>query len=717
MSTLANRAYYALKPIIPWTARVVMRRLRARRRRAVYADVWPIDEGAGTTPQGWPGWPEGKRFGFVLTHDVEWRKGLDRVERVMDLECQYGFRSSFNLIPEREYRVEEPLRTRIVEAGFEVGVHGLKHDGKLYSSKSEFASRARKIHEYLNEWKATGFRSPLMQHKLAWLHLIGAEYDASTFDTDPFEPEPDGVRTIFPFWVPGPSGQGYVELPYTLAQDFTLFVVLEENNIDVWKRKLDWIAERGGMALINTHPDYMCFDGKKGPDEFPVAFYEEFLSYAREKYGDVFWHALPRDVARFYTASVPRASRNSRRKVCMVTHSHYDNDSRVRRYAETLVKRGDEVEVIAISHDEKIPLGEDVVAGVRVFRIQRRLHDESGKWAYAFRLLRFFLRSSVLLARRQAQKRYDLIHVHNIPDWLVFSAWYPKIAGARIILDIHDIVPELFANKFHAKEDGAYVRLLKGVEKVSAMFSHHVIVANHLWEGKLTSRSVPPQKCSVILNHIDPTVFYRRARTRSDQKLVMLFPGTWQWHQGLDIAIAALGHLKDTLPNAELHLYGGGGGVGMEAHLAKLANDLGVGDRVKFCGDVSLEEIAGVIANADIGVVPKRADSFGNEAYSTKIMEFMSQGVPVVAARTRIDSFYFDDSLISFFPSGDSRAMADRILEITEDASLRESLVKNGLAYARANDWDQKKPEYLALVDMLCTETFADNVVLAPSEV
>jgi glycosyltransferase involved in cell wall biosynthesis len=142
-----------------------------------------------------------------------------------------------------------------------------------------------------------------------------------------------------------------------------------------------------------------------------------------------------------------------------------------------------------------------------------------------------------------------------------------------------------------------------------------------------------------------------------------------------------------------------------------------VGDRVKFCGDVSLEEIAGVIANADIGVVPKRADSFGNEAYSTKIMEFMSQGVPVVAARTRIDSFYFDDSLISFFPSGDSRAMADRILEITENASLRESLVKNGLAYARANDWDQKKPEYLALVDMLCTETFADNVVLAPSEV
>ena len=109
-----------------------------------------------------------------------------------------------------------------------------------------------------------------MQHKLSWLHELGVEYDTSTFDTDPFEPEPDGTATIFPFWVPGPNGSGYVELSYTLVQDFTLFRVLRERNIDIWKRKLDWIVERGGMVLLNTHPDYMCFGGKPARDEFPV---------------------------------------------------------------------------------------------------------------------------------------------------------------------------------------------------------------------------------------------------------------------------------------------------------------------------------------------------------------------------------------------------------------------------------------------------------------
>ena len=126
-----------------------------------------------------------------------------------------------------------------------------------------------------------------MQHRLGWLHALGVEYDASTFDTDPFEPEPDGVGTIFPFWVPGPDGGGYVELPYTLVQDFNLFVVLREQNIDIWKRKLDWIAEHGGMVLLNTHPDYMCFDGKPARDEFPVSHYEELLRYVREKYEGV----------------------------------------------------------------------------------------------------------------------------------------------------------------------------------------------------------------------------------------------------------------------------------------------------------------------------------------------------------------------------------------------------------------------------------------------
>jgi glycosyltransferase involved in cell wall biosynthesis len=711
---MLNKIYYLIKPFVPWRVRLALRRSRATSRRAAYRDVWPVDQEAGKTPPGWPGWPEGKQFAFVLTHDVEGSKGLSRVTRLMDLEIRHGFRSSFNFVPEGEYVVSPDLRTKLTREGFEVGAHGLEHDGKLYASKDEFAAKATRIREYLQKWNASGFRSPLMQHKLSWIHQLGVEYDASTFDTDPFEPEPDAVGTIFPFWVPGPDGSGFVELPYTLAQDFTLFIVLRETNIDIWKKKLDWVAERGGMALLNTHPDYMCFEGRPKKDEFPVALYEEFLNYAREKYGEVFLAANPGEVSHFYCASVPKEARNSRKKVCMVVHNSYETDNRVRRYAEVLAKRGDQVDVIALAGGT-VPLGSEEICGVTVHRIQHRVRNERGKWTYAWRLLRFLFASSIFLTRRNHRVRYDIIHVHNLPDFLVFAAWYPKMTGARIILDIHDIVPELFANKFDSKSDSIYIDLLKFVEKAAAAFADFVIVSNHLWYKKLISRSVPKEKCGVFLNHVDPSLFYPRPRTRTDDKVIILFPGSFQWHQGLDIAIEAFAMVHKRVPNAEFHIYGGGD---EKSELLALADRLELNHSVKFCGSVSLEDIADVISNADIGVVPKRADSFGNEAYSTKIMEFMSQGVPVVLSRTKIDNFYFDDSVVRFFKSGDVQALAAAMLELIENQPLRNSLVAAGLKYVDLHSWDRRKAEYLDLVDTLSTEIFrrSESPIVEPVE-
>jgi len=307
-----NRTYYICKPLLPWALRVTLRRWRADCQKSSYRGIWPIDQKAGSMPHGWPGWPEQKRFALILTHDVEGRKGFARVGQLMNLELKQGFRSSFNFVPEGAYRVPETMRQTLDRRGFEVGIHGLRHDGKLYSSHAEFSRSATRIREYRRKWQAVGFRSPFMHHNLEWIHELGMEYDASTFDTDPFEPQPDGVGTVFPFWVSGPPGAGYVELPYTLAQDFTLFVILREPNIDIWKRKLDWVAERGGMALVNTHPDYMCFgDTKKARDEYPAYHYEELLSYIRQRYEGVFWSALPRDVARFYRAAVVAEPRSS----------------------------------------------------------------------------------------------------------------------------------------------------------------------------------------------------------------------------------------------------------------------------------------------------------------------------------------------------------------------------------------------------------------------
>ncbi len=702
---LLNKTYYYLKPFLPWHIRIGLRRLRARHNRMAYADVWPIDPSAGATPPNWPGWPDGKRFALVLTHDVEGKKGLERVEQVMNLESRHGFRSSFNFVPKGQYVVPEALRRTVDQAGLEVGVHGLEHDGKLYDSKREFAAKAARIREYLQNWKASGFRSPLMQHRLGWLHNLDIEYDSSTFDTDCFEPQPDGAVTIFPFWVAGPSESGYVELPYTLVQDFTLFVILRERTIDTWKQKLDWIVKRGGMVLLNTHPDYMCFSGDQQRDEFPVSYYEEFLSYVQEKYEGQFWSALPREVARYYCAALPVSSRNTRKKVCMLAYTAYERDGRVRRYAETLAKRGDQVDVIALN-GKAVPEGVEKIDGVTVHRIQYREPNERHKWAYALRWFRFLVSSSVFLTRLHRRNQYDLIHVHNMPDFLVFAAWYPKLCGVRVILDIHDLTPELFASKFNKKAKNWYFALLKAGEKASVAFADHVIISNHLWRERLVSRSVRENKCSVFLNHVDPDMFHRRPKTRSDGKFVVLFPGSFQWHQGLDIAIDAFSRIRNKVPNIELHLCGSGP---MERELTTLVKKLGLNGSVRIFPEVSLDKIADVIANADLGVVPKRADSFGNEAYSTKIMEFMSQGVPVVASRTKIDSFYYDEKTVHFFTSGDSDALADAILEVIEDGTLRETLIANGYKYAELNNWSRRKKDYLELVDSLSTEVIEDR--------
>jgi hypothetical protein len=295
---LMRNMYYAAKPFMPRSLQLLLRRRRLALQRRAHADSWPIDPHSSTPPAGWSGWPDNKRFAVILTHDVETARGQDKCRQLAALERQRGFRSSFNFVPER-YEVAPDLRVELRQTGFEVGVHGLKHDGKLYRSHQLFQDRATRINQYLEAWEAVGFRSPAMHHNLSWLHALNIQYDASTFDTDPFEAQPDGVGTIFPFWVADSgSKRGYVELPYTLPQDFTLFILMQERSIDIWTRKIDWVAARGGMVLVNTHPDYMQFGfGKPTAEVYPSAYYEALLDYLIARYSDQYWHVLPRDLA------------------------------------------------------------------------------------------------------------------------------------------------------------------------------------------------------------------------------------------------------------------------------------------------------------------------------------------------------------------------------------------------------------------------------------
>jgi len=383
----------------------------------------------------------------------------------------------------------------------------------------------------------------------------------------------------------------------------------------------------------------------------------------------------------------------------MVAYTNYLQDNRVRRYAEALAKRGDAVDVIALG-DSGAGKPTKLSHGITLYEVQRRDFNESGKWSYASRHLRFLAKSSLLLTRLHSQRHYDLIHIHNMPDFLVFSAWYPKIKGSALILDIHDMVPELFADKFRSIFTSLYLRTLRAIEKLSVRFVDHVIISNHLWQDKLVSRSVSWNKCSVFVNHVDSGIFTSHPRTRGDARYIVIFPGSLQWHQGLDIGIESFAKFKNHVPQAEFHLYGIGHST-VESHLHELAARLHIEDSVIFHPPEPLNRIAEIIANADLGIVPKRADSFGNEAYSTKIMEFMSQGVPVVASRTKIDTFYFKEGEVHFFTSGDSTAMAAAMLDVAQNQDLRKSLIARGYEYVQRNGWDQNRQRYLTLVDSL----------------
>lgn len=294
------RTYYALKPLMPRTLRVQMRRRWAGSIRRRNMASWPINPDSAGPPAGWKGWPHNRKFAVVLTHDVEGQRGLGKVMKTLHLDQRYGFRSSFNFVPERSHPTPG-MRTMLPHYGFEVGVHGLRHDGLLVQSHERFAARATLINGYLESWHAVGFRAPSMHAHLPWFHELNIKYDLSTFENDPFEPFGVSMDTLFPFWV-ADSGRrpGYVELPYTLTQDYTLFVLLQERNIDIWKQQIDRAAAQGGMVLVNTHPDYMVFDGKSAAiDEYPAERYEALLSYLQQKYAGEYWHAIPKEIGSY----------------------------------------------------------------------------------------------------------------------------------------------------------------------------------------------------------------------------------------------------------------------------------------------------------------------------------------------------------------------------------------------------------------------------------
>src|SRR5438094_184680 len=592
-----TRAYYVLKPSIPGKVRLAVRRLRAERLSRRLSGVWYINETARTAPDGWPGWPDGKQFAFVLTHDVDSKRGFDRCLQVAEMDRRLGFPASFSCVPEGPYVGRASLRTSLAGKRFEIGVHDLRHDGKLYVSREGFTAGAQKINHYLAAWKSVGFRSAFMFHQLSWLRDLDIVYDASTFDIDPFEPQPDGANTIFPFWVSRDDGTGYVELPYTLPQDSTLFVLLRERSIETWKRKLEWVAEHGGMALVNVHPDYMNFDGRPASSEYGAHLYQDFLEYVRARYGRHAWFALPRDVAAY-------------------------------------------------------------------------------------------VRREGVLPRR----RFHGLYCHNMPDVLVVSALFPKAQGAKVILDLHDPMPELMMSIFNLPHDSLRVRTLERLEKWSIRFADLALTVNLACKRLFVSRSCPPEKVQVVMNSPDEKIFGVRAPRPAPppprapgQPFVIMYHGSLVERNGLQLAVDALARVRRSVPSAELRIYGPS-----SPFLERVMQSVrapGLTSAVQYLGPIRLEDIVGAVEDCDVGVIPNQRSVFTEINPPTRILEYLAVRKPVIAPRAGGIRDYFDEESLIFFELGDVADLAQKIEYVFFHPAEAAEIAGRGQDVYRAHAW------------------------------
>lgn len=294
-----RRLYYMMKPLIPRPVQIALRQRYVNVQAEATFPAWPVEPLLVTKVDAYlrallatrpevpriAYWPGNARAAFVITHDVEWDTGLRRAPALAALEKELGFTSCWNLVPER-YPIDWGIVDELKAGGFEIGLHGLKHDGRLFQSRSVFTTRLAAIHAYARKWGVEGFRSPSTLRNAAWMTAMQFAYDSSFPDTDPYEPQTGGCCSIWPYFL-----GNMVELPLTLPQDHTLFEILQHRDIRVWREKMDWILEHGGVAVLNIHPDYMLADDR-------LALYRDLLLHMRSLEG--VWHVQPREAAQWW---------------------------------------------------------------------------------------------------------------------------------------------------------------------------------------------------------------------------------------------------------------------------------------------------------------------------------------------------------------------------------------------------------------------------------
>lgn len=387
-------------------------------------------------------------------------------------------------------------------------------------------------------------------------------------------------------------------------------------------------------------------------------------------------------------------------KIGVIAYTFYEIDHRVRRYAEVLAEQGHEVDAIVLREKGQSP--KDVLNGVNLYRIQERKYNEKNLFDYVFRIGVFFLKGSLLLIRRQISSRYDLLHINSVPDFLIYMGLVPKMLGAKLILDIHDMLPEFYAQKFRRDISSPLVKLLILIEKRCVRYAHHTIAANDLWRNKIIHRDkIEPERCTTLLNYPNLRFLKAMPLKENGEELNIVYPGTISHHHGIDVAVRALALVKKIIKNVQFDIYTRSNNVEYFRSLSLLIRELDLEDTVKIHDPVPSEDLGRIFANATMGVVPKRGGVFADEAFSTKIFDFMAVGLPIIASRTKIDEYYFDDSTIMFFRPEDHEDLARCVLELFHNKERRLDLVKHGHDFIAVNNWEMKSTEYIKIVHSL----------------
>ncbi len=385
-------------------------------------------------------------------------------------------------------------------------------------------------------------------------------------------------------------------------------------------------------------------------------------------------------------------------KIAMVVFSHYPLDVRVRREAEALAAAGICVDVICLRGDGEADCHR--INGVTAHRISLK-RKRAGKmrylWEYGCFLILSFLRLSLLHFRN----RYKIVHIHNLPDILVLSALVPKLTGAKIILDMHESMPEFYMRKFGISQNRWMIRIIKLAEKFSVNFADHVIAATPFIKEKLVGRAVHSDKCTVILNL--PDIRYFRGSSsrahRADGTFNVIYPGTLSEIHGVDVAIRAMKLVcREISASIRFHIYGSGSA---EASLKQLVKSLQLEEVVFFHPLVPLEKLAEILEVMDAGIVPKRDGLFSGEAISTKLFDFAATGIPGIVSRTRGDSLFFDDSMVLFFEPENAWELADCILRLYRNPGLRLRLAANAKTVIRKMNWEILKQDLYRIYETL----------------